>query len=60
MGKRIEDTGQPDHEQAPDIYVRTLWGMRRRIQKYADSRGYTTNTAVVVLLDEALRRKGIQ
>lgn len=60
MGKRTADTGQPDHDPAPPFQIRTLWGLRRRVQKYADSRGLAFNTAAVILLDDALKARGFE
>lgn len=60
MGKIVADTGQPDDAKSPAMSIRPLWGMRRRIQKFADSKGYSLSTAMIVLMDSALKREGIR
>lgn len=60
MGKSTADKGQPDNEPAPPLPLRTLWGLRRRLQAYADSRGLALNTSAIILLDDALKAKGFE
>ena len=60
MGRTTPDTGQPDNDPAPPMVIRPLWGLRRRITAYARSRNLSTSTAMILLLDDALTRKGFR
>jgi hypothetical protein len=59
MANTEEDTGEfADNDPAPPMYLRTIWGIRRRLDRYAADRGLSRTASATILLDRMLTVEG--